>query len=605
MLGFPPANDLFAAATALSGDACVAQRHARARGGAEPGEPAHARRGPSARCGTRGRRRDRVACRCRRALAAPPRRAWRSTPARVAAYAGRVGGAVARLRRRRGARKGPRDRRHDVSDRGRRRRRRDVHAAGGARTGQRRSRRRDRHRHARVVNGTTAFANSEDDEPSRAGHAADASVWYRLDATARPDHPEVLLEHVRDRARRVRRERRAVPRGRLGPDASGRCASRAALTLRPPPASIPHRRRSAAGAAGAFELSVGSPPNDDVQDPAPLSGADASGVARTEAATTQDAEPADLVPFGRRTAWWSWTAAASGAIEINTCGSSYSTTLAVYHGTPGSLTATPSRRRPAAAPGVAAYAHRRRRSDVSHRGREHDSGGSARVQSGRRRTIASRRAAAHRPRRRRPGRSGASAEDSEPSHGSRRSAPHDLVLVDRARRRVLTLDSCGSPTPVHVAAYRGSAVGADRRDRARARVAARRRRRAGRCGSRSSPASATGSRSRAATTASGATLLRLHLSVDSRPPVTTIDSGPPALTNAAHADVHVQLRRGPARRSNAASTARRSRRARRRSRASAWATARTSSRSAPPTAPATPTRPGERGRSPSTARRPT
>ena len=386
-----------------------------------------------------------------------------------------------------------------------------------------------------IVSGTTAFATTEDGEPSRAGHAADASVWYHVNPTA--DGPITLKTCSSSFATvlGVYDESLGAFHEVASSDASdGRCANRAGLTF----SAVAGKRYlvaidRAGAAGGAFELAVRPPSNDDIQDAAPLSGEHASGVARTEAATTQDADPADLVQFGRRTAWWSWTATSSGPIELNVCGSSYSPVLAVYHGSPGSLVRD----------GVSTFASgcgsRARLTLTAVSGRTYliavasTSGGTARVQVG---PPANDRFATAQPLTGEEDEAsgtlgGASAEDGEPSHGdggARRTIWYSWIAPDDG---LLALDSCGSPTPVNIAAYTGSAVSSLSSLPAIDPP--------GSCPgaspgtSRRFPVeSGVGYRIALESTDEtfGETLLKLHLNVDSTPPVTTIDDGPPSLT---------------------------------------------------------------------------
>ena len=387
-----------------------------------------------------------------------------------------------------------------------------------------------------LVSASTAFATEEEGEPSRAGHAAAASVWYRFDA---PASGPVTIKTCSSAFATVLgvydESLGAFHEVASAADAPGRCANRAALTFA---ATEGTRYLIAvdghAGATGAFELAIGPPANDDMQDAAPLTGANASGVARTEAATTQDGEPADLTQFGRRTAWWSWTAPASGPIEINACGSSYQPVLAVYHGTPGALV------RDAVASSGSGCAGRSRLTLTALAGRTYliavagFGGGSARVQVGppandrfagaqqlaglddsETGTIA-----------------GAAAEDGEPVHdpaAARRTIWYSWTAPDAG---LLTLDTCGSPTPLYLAAYTGSSIGGLTRQTPQTPL-------------RECPPAAAG-RTRTfqaeagvtyrialdgAGDAAGPTSLNLRLQVDSVPPETTIDSAPPALTN--------------------------------------------------------------------------
>lgn len=80
------------------------------------------------------------------------------------------------------------------------------------------------------------------------------------------------------------------------------------------------------------------PANDNFANRIALSGATVTTTGSNVQATTQDGETTRYGSGGNRinwgaTVWWVWTAPASGSVNINTIGSSFDTTLAVYTGT--------------------------------------------------------------------------------------------------------------------------------------------------------------------------------------------------------------------------------------------------------------------------------
>jgi Ca2+-binding RTX toxin-like protein len=88
------------------------------------------------------------------------------------------------------------------------------------------------------------------------------------------------------------------------------------------------------GASGtiALDLEAFPPPaNDSFADAAVLSGGSVTAVGSTSNATREPDEPTH-VTIGTASVWWQWTAPVSRRVVVDTCGSAFHTTLAVYTG---------------------------------------------------------------------------------------------------------------------------------------------------------------------------------------------------------------------------------------------------------------------------------
>jgi subtilisin family serine protease len=79
--------------------------------------------------------------------------------------------------------------------------------------------------------------------------------------------------------------------------------------------------------------SVSVPDNDDFEDRFVLAGGTTSTTGSNVFSSSQPGEPRNPFGAGGKSVWWSWTAQSSGSNTINTFGSSFDTTLAIYTGT--------------------------------------------------------------------------------------------------------------------------------------------------------------------------------------------------------------------------------------------------------------------------------
>jgi len=397
-----------------------------------------------------------------------------------------------------------------------------------------------------TATGSIAYASAEADEPDHAGHQAATSLWYAV--VADDDGPltikacavsftPVLAAYTENGAALASV---ASVEGESGGCASSRIDSgdhRAALTI-----SATKGTRylialdSADGKRGYASLAIGVPANDDFTDATPLTGAHASGVADTRAATWEGDELWGSLPVTTAgSAWWTWTAPATGGAKVNTCGSTPigSLFLAVYTGDDlATLAPVASGPGPCGADlpfdAQAGVTYRLQVVSLGNGGPvrlqvnppDNDAFADAQPLTGMsdeaNGTIA-----------------GAATEAGEPRHGADaagRSVWYRWTAPNDGR---FSVDTCGSPTPATVAIYRGSAVSA------LARVAptgAQPSCPAGTPGRAATIAAARGETYRIALDGSGgavgATLVHVGLAVDDDPPETTIDEGPPAYTNA-------------------------------------------------------------------------
>ena len=84
--------------------------------------------------------------------------------------------------------------------------------------------------------------------------------------------------------------------------------------------------------ASALPPPTGGPANDHFANARLLSGASGTLTGDTTAATRESGEPLIVGNAGGRSLWYSWTANATRTVTIDTVGSAFDTTLAVYTG---------------------------------------------------------------------------------------------------------------------------------------------------------------------------------------------------------------------------------------------------------------------------------
>ncbi|MCW3024406.1 MAG: putative internalin, partial [Conexibacter sp.] len=540
-LGFPPPNDLFAAATALAGGDTALAGGDLTRAGDETGEPLHAGTAVARSVWYRWMPPRSGAVTISTCLAS-------SVATRIGVYAGTAvdaltpvasGGPVAGCAAGRGARVRMRvvaGTTYRIAV--------DADAAGTFSLLAALAPLNDDRADATVLGGPatkvgdTTYAQAEDGEPAHGGHAAGASVWFAYT----PDHDgSVTVKTCAssfDTVLGVYTGTTALTPVASADDGADSCGSgthRASLTF---PATSGTRYLVALdgrdGATGAYELAVGSPANDDFDEATTLTGAHASGEGTILAATRQSGEPTGGFTV-HGSIWWSWTAPTTGTAEVNACGTTAGAAMTVYRGSAlSSLTQ------------VAAYAFDGRCGSrmtfpaeagttykIQAVGTPTD-GGRVRVQvnppsndafTGAKALGGTDDEAADTI-------AGASVESGEPTHGTgtaRRSVWYSWTAPQDGR---FTVDTCGSPTPAVAAIYRGGAVTALERVDASGKQATCS---AAAPGTSATIAVAAGTVYRIALDGSGndagATLVRLHLAVDDVPPTTTFDIAPGARTN--------------------------------------------------------------------------
>jgi len=93
------------------------------------------------------------------------------------------------------------------------------------------------------------------------------------------------------------------------------------------------------GAVGRVVINLNPPLNDDYTDCQQLSGASGSVSGYNIGGSKENHEPTHARNIGGHSVWFCWTAPQSGPVEFNTIGSSFDTTLGIYHGSSiGALT---------------------------------------------------------------------------------------------------------------------------------------------------------------------------------------------------------------------------------------------------------------------------
>jgi hypothetical protein len=86
------------------------------------------------------------------------------------------------------------------------------------------------------------------------------------------------------------------------------------------------------GASGSIVLHLDPPPNDDFSACQSIAGSSGNLTGHNIGATREPNEPTHASTFGSHSVWYCWTAPRSGAVEWNTIGSDFDTTLAIYRG---------------------------------------------------------------------------------------------------------------------------------------------------------------------------------------------------------------------------------------------------------------------------------
>ena len=189
-----------------------------------------------------------------------------------------------------------------------------------------------------TVSGTTLDATTEEGEPSHGEFASGSSIWYRWTA---PQDMTVLLDLCDSGfdtliAVYTGTDLSALTQVARNQDAyKCRRVSRSRVTLSATAGTTYYVAVDGEfDETGAVVLKLVdlSPPNDNFSAGQPLRGYVVETTGDNEYATVEEGEPD---PFGGRldkTLWYRWTAPTGGIVTIDTCRSSFDTTLAVYTG---------------------------------------------------------------------------------------------------------------------------------------------------------------------------------------------------------------------------------------------------------------------------------
>src|SRR5215208_5549801 len=194
--------------------------------------------------------------------------------------------------------------------------------------------------------GTNREATLEPGEPDHGDVAGGRSVWYRWTPNSAGRVVVDTCDSTFDTQLSVYTGSSVEGLTRVaGNDDSVGCRNRGAVTYLVR-AGETYRIAVAgrAGAIGTVRLAIrssGTPANDHIAAATPLdppSGAPAGATGSTEGATAEVGEPAHQGAPASRSVWFWWRADAAGVYRIDSCGSTYSSRLAVYSGYAGALT---------------------------------------------------------------------------------------------------------------------------------------------------------------------------------------------------------------------------------------------------------------------------
>lgn len=192
------------------------------------------------------------------------------------------------------------------------------------------------------------YASTEPGEPDIAGERSARSVWYRWTAPSTTRMRFDTCGSVIDTMLAVYTGERMdalttlagnddTPCGAFGSPVTSvvELAVTAGTTYRISVAGYE-------GATGDFSLNWSTnarPDNDDFAVAEVLQGTSGTTTASNALATKEAGEPDHTGHSGGTSIWYSWTASATGQVDLDTCGSSFDTMLAVYTGTAvGALT---------------------------------------------------------------------------------------------------------------------------------------------------------------------------------------------------------------------------------------------------------------------------
>ncbi|MFL5893934.1 MAG: Ig-like domain-containing protein [Thermoleophilaceae bacterium] len=198
------------------------------------------------------------------------------------------------------------------------------------------------------VAGSNKYATSEANEPQHAGYAGGDSLWYAWTApsagtvtvdTCGSDFDTLLAVYKGD----------GYPLAAVVSNANalaGQCGL--ATSLRSKVAFKVTAGTTYKIAVDGYAAAIGDvslhlqyvtpPANDDLADATVLTGNDATNTVSSLVATKESGEPNHAGNVGGHSVWYRWTAPASGNVVVDTCSSSFDTTLAIYTGSAYPLT---------------------------------------------------------------------------------------------------------------------------------------------------------------------------------------------------------------------------------------------------------------------------
>ncbi len=192
-----------------------------------------------------------------------------------------------------------------------------------------------------VINASNQNATKEFGEPSHAGNAGGASVWYEWTPAA---SGSVTIDTIGSNFDTLLAVYTGAAVNALTPVASNNdilnptdLQSRVTFSA-VAGTSYKIAVDGAGGAQGLYNLTFTVPSNDPLAFAQVITGTTGTLVVDTTCATKETSEPNHAGNPGGASVWYEWTAPASGSFVFSTAGSSFDTLLAVYTGTGYPLT---------------------------------------------------------------------------------------------------------------------------------------------------------------------------------------------------------------------------------------------------------------------------
>ena len=182
---------------------------------------------------------------------------------------------------------------------------------------------------------TNLAASSQADEPVHAGVVGDVSLWYRWTA---PRSGAVTIDTAGSAIDTVLAAYTGTALAALTSVASnnddGPLKTSRVTFMATEGTAYSIAIDGALGATGSVKLAWAmAPANDPFAGATPISGAQSSITGTNAVATKESGEPIHAGNAGGRSVWYRWTAPSSGTVTIDTAGSAFDTLLGVYTGT--------------------------------------------------------------------------------------------------------------------------------------------------------------------------------------------------------------------------------------------------------------------------------